>query len=218
MKIIVFDTETTGLPEGRNPSILETEKWPYIVQISWILYDTEAYQVLNMQDHIIDCGVPIPDESVRIHGITKSRSQRKGVPVARALDMFDADLQQSDIVVAHNISFDKRLCMVEAIRHNRKQYFTRDGVRKQEYCTMKNSKDVCKIERKNAKGQIYYKYPKLAELHDCLFGFVPRGTHDSMADVLICLRCYMVLIEQRDIISSDRGRLSRIYELYCGNY
>ena len=27
MKIIVSDTETTGLPIGRNPSILETEKW-----------------------------------------------------------------------------------------------------------------------------------------------------------------------------------------------
>ena len=29
-KVIVFDTETTGLPIGRNPSIRETTKWPHI--------------------------------------------------------------------------------------------------------------------------------------------------------------------------------------------
>jgi DNA polymerase III epsilon subunit-like protein len=218
MKIIVFDTETTGLPEGRNTSILDTEKWPYIVQISWILYDTDACQVLNMQDHIVDCGVPISEESVRIHGISKSRSEIKGIPVVTAMDLFDADLQQADLAVAHNISFDKRICMVEAIRHKRKQYFTREGVRKPEYCTMKNSKDICKIERNNAKGEVYYKYPTLSELHECLFGFIPRGTHDSMADVLICLRCYLVLNGQKDVIKLNRGHLSRIYELYCGSY
>lgn len=218
MKIIVFDTETTGLPEGRNPSILETDKWPHIVQISWVLYDTNVSRMLSMQDHIIDCGVPIPEESVRVHGITKSRSERKGVSVSHALDLFDADLQQADMVVAHNVSFDKRVVMVEAIRNKRKQYFTRDGVRKPEYCTMKNSKDICKIERNNAKGEVYYKYPTLSELHDRLFGFVPGGTHDSMADVLICMRCYLLLSENTDVIKSDRGPLSRLYELYCGSY
>jgi len=35
MKILVFDTETTGLPE-RSSSIKETDKWPYIIQISYI--------------------------------------------------------------------------------------------------------------------------------------------------------------------------------------
>ena len=38
MKVLVFDTETTGLPNGRNPSILNTHDWPYIVQLSYIIY------------------------------------------------------------------------------------------------------------------------------------------------------------------------------------
>ena len=218
MKIIVFDTETTGLPEGRNTSILETEKWPYIVQISWILYDMDKQIVVSIQDHIIDCGVPIPDDSIRVHGITQKRSERKGIPVVDAMNQFDNDLQQADLVVAHNLSFDKRVYMVEAIRHHRKQYFTRNGVRKPEFCTMKNTKDICKIERNNSKGEIYYKYPSLSELHEHLFGFNPKGTHDSMADVLICFRCYILVATEKDIIKSDRGHLSRMYELYCGNY
>lgn len=218
MKIIVFDTETTGLPEGRNTSILETEKWPYIVQISWILYDTTEEKAITIQDHIIDCGVPIPDDSIKVHGITKKKSVAKGIPVIDAMNMFDADLQEADLVVAHNLSFDKRVFMVEAIRNYRKQYFTRDGVRKPEYCTMKNTKDICKIERNNAKGEVYYKYPSLSELHYQLFGFNPKGTHDSMADVLICLRCYLLVETGKDQIKSNRGHLSRLYELYCGTY
>uniref|UniRef100_A0A6C0LI91 Exonuclease domain-containing protein n=1 Tax=viral metagenome TaxID=1070528 RepID=A0A6C0LI91_9ZZZZ len=218
MKVIVFDTETTGLPEGWNTSILETDKWPHIVQISWVLFDIDKQEVVNMEDHIIKCNVPIPEESVRIHGITKQRSERKGVPLRDAMNLFDRDLQEADVAVAHNISFDKRMLMVEAIRHHRKQYFTRDGVKKQEVCTMKSTKDICKIERNNSKGEVYNKYPTLSELHNHLFGYNPSGTHDSMADVLICLRCYLLLETGKDIIKSNRGQLSSIYELYCGSY
>ena len=37
MKILVFDTETSGLPE-KGASIYHHSKWPYIIQISYILY------------------------------------------------------------------------------------------------------------------------------------------------------------------------------------
>ena len=40
MKVLIFDTETTGLPEGKNPSIYETQKWPHIIQLSYIVYDS----------------------------------------------------------------------------------------------------------------------------------------------------------------------------------
>ena len=216
MKIIVFDTETTGLPESRNTSILETDKWPYIVQISWVLYDCEKMEVLNVQDHIIKCGVDIPKESSDIHGITNARAERKGVALLPVMDAFDADLQAADLVVAHNLSFDKRMFMVEAIRNKRKQYFTRNGVKKPESCTMKGSKNLCAIERIGSNGDKYFKYPTLSELHVKLFGYEPKGTHDSMADVLICLRCHCLMSYKVDIVHKDRSLL-KIYELYCGN-
>ena len=216
MKIIVFDTETTGLPESRNTSILETDKWPYIVQISWVLYDCEKMEVLNVQDHIIKCGVDIPKESSDIHGITNARAERKGVALLPVMDAFDADLQAADLVVAHNLSFDKRMFMVEAIRNKRKQYFTRNGVKKPESCTMKGGKNLCAIERIGSNGDKYFKYPTLSELHVKLFGYEPKGTHDSMADVLICLRCHCLMSYKVDIVHKDRSLL-KIYELYCGN-
>ena len=216
MKILVFDTETTGLPQGRNPSILETEKWPYIVQISWILYDTNTGNY-SIVDHIVDCEVAIPEESTKIHGISERRASLKGIPIWEALNDFDIALQQCDLVVGHNISFDKRVCMVEAIRRKRKQYFTRDGVKKPEFCTMKQTKEMCNLTKINCKGDTYVKFPTLSELHNHLFGFIPKGTHDSMADVLITFRCYMVLEQNMDIVKINQ-QIGRIYELYCGNY
>ena len=41
MKVLVFDTETTGLPTERNASISDLEVWPHIVQLSYILYDVD---------------------------------------------------------------------------------------------------------------------------------------------------------------------------------
>ena len=40
MRVLVFDTETTGLPQTKilNPDTLH--QWPTIVQFSYIIYDT----------------------------------------------------------------------------------------------------------------------------------------------------------------------------------
>ena len=214
MKVLVFDTETTGLPASRNVSITETDKWPYIVQISWVLYDTDERVPVEMVDHIIDCEVEIPEESTKIHGITRRRASLRGIPISAAMDDFDDVLQRADLVVAHNISFDKRVYMVEAIRRRRRQYFTRDGVRKPEYCTMKNNKERCAIQVTNAKGDTYLKYPNLSELYEHVFGHRPKGTHDSMADVLICLRCYVALEYGYDILKTH-AKTARLFELHC---
>ena len=40
-KIIIFDTETTGLPKTKDALVTSTELWPYIVQFSYIIYDMQ---------------------------------------------------------------------------------------------------------------------------------------------------------------------------------
>ena len=192
MKILIFDTETTGLPTERNASIIATHKWPYIVQLSYILYDTDCSMVLNSIDKIIKLseGITISKESENIHKISNEMSKTKGVDIKKELQEFNNMLIESDLVVAHNISFDKQMIMVECIRHKLQQNFTRNTNRKPEYCTMKNSVNICKIPKVSLNGDIYYKYPKLIELYQHLFDETPDGLHNSMIDVLACLRCY----------------------------
>jgi len=217
MKVLVFDTETTGLPTERNASIAATEKWPHIIQISFLLYETDSCRVLSCQDHIVklDPTTPISEESSKVHGITRSLCTRKGIPIAAAIDDFNAALQSADCVVAHNLLFDKRMVMVESIRLRWRQHFTRNGKGKKEYCTMKNAVELCAIETTNASGEKYLKYPNLTELHQKLFNVAPKGTHDSMADVLICLRCYGMMRHNHDIAKHGCPMLKNLYRLYC---
>jgi DNA polymerase III epsilon subunit-like protein len=205
MKVIVFDTETTGLPESFNTPVSETNKYPYIVQLSWIVYDTVELSVLRIQDHVINCGVEIPQEATDVHGITTQLSKQKGISINVALDLFDIDLNLVDLVVAHNISFDRNMYMVESLRNYRIQYMTPD---KATYCTMKKNIKMCNLRNISSNR---LKYPKLVELHKVLFNSTPKGVHDSLVDVLICLRCYIMITQGDDVIETNKV-LTKMYE------
>lgn len=217
MKVIVFDTETTGLPAERNASYMETDKWPHIVQLSFVQYDTDECKLLKAADFIISLpeNVEITAESQAIHGISPGRCRRQGVPIGTALEDFGACLRDSDIAVAHNLSFDKRVILAACRRERVPQYFFGDGKSVPEYCTMQRTKDLPVVVAKNKQGEEYNKYPTLTELHQHLFkGAVPRGTHDALGDILICLRCYMKLCHDHDIVG-DKGTLPNLYYTYA---
>ena len=80
MKVLVFDTETTGLPINK-PQVSDVNKWPHVIQLSHILYDTDNNVIIDCYDDIIklDDNVNISEESIKIHGITRSLSKRKGI-------------------------------------------------------------------------------------------------------------------------------------------
>jgi DNA polymerase-3 subunit epsilon len=206
MKVLVFDTETTGLPEDRYASIHETTKWPHIIQLSYILYDTDKQQVDTFADHIIRLAsdVHISEESIAIHKITKEISQVQGIPLTQALNAFKAVIARADLLIGHNLLFDKRMLMVEFSRHKIRNFLYRHDQKIPEYCTMKNTVDVCAIPFANqTTEQTYNKYPTLSELHNHLFQTMPKGVHNALVDVLVCLRCYIQHTAGYDILASS---------------
>ncbi len=213
MKILVFDTETTGLPE-KNASMIATYKWPYIVQLSYILYDTDKNIVLDYVDEIIKLpkNVIISEESENIHKISNEISRTKGVDIKKELNKFNNIICKADIIVGHNISFDKNMITVECIRNKLHENFLNTG-KKPEFCTMKKSVNICKIIKVAPNGDEYYKYPKLMELHKYLFGTIPDRLHNSMVDVFVCLRCYGIMNHNIDYLKkSDTLKcLNRLY-------
>jgi DNA polymerase III epsilon subunit-like protein len=219
MKVLVFDTETTGLPEDRNASVTETTKWPYIVQLSYILYDTDKQQVDTYADHIIRLApdVHISPESIAIHKITNEISQAQGIPLTQALNSLKAVIARTDKLIGHNLLFDKRMLMVEFYRTNIRNFLYRHGRPIPEYCTMKNTVDVCAIPFVNQTTEkTYNKYPTLSELHNHLFQTMPKGVHNALVDVLVCLRCYIQHTGGYDIIRADAGTGAHIPpELYA---
>ena len=87
---MVFDTETTGLPQTKiiNPDTLHL--WPNIVQFSYILFDLSDNDIVRTKDYIVKLpkSISIPEDSTNIHGITNQMSSKKGEPIERLLKEF----------------------------------------------------------------------------------------------------------------------------------
>jgi len=214
MKVLIFDVETTGLPE-RNATLKNLEKYPYIVQFSWIIYDASQNKISNINDHIIELpdDITIPIETSNIHGITNEKMRSEGKNINNILDIFTKDMLDSNILVAHNLTFDKTIVQAEYLRNERINWLGRH--RKVEYCTMKRSLNVCNIYRKNAyTGERRKKFPKLMELHNKLFNTVPNNLHNSLIDVFVCFRCFHQMEYKYDIMSKHE-ELSTYYNGIC---
>ena len=182
--ILVFDTETTGLLP-KNISKVDIKNLPYVVQISWVIFDLELKQIIKTQDYIVKVDSHIANSN--IHGINDLISQEKGVDIGGVMKEFFCDLNEIDLLVAHNYGFDAKMIEIELLRLKRnleiKWLYKTDY-----YCTMMRTIDFCKLE-----GKFYrsYKYPKLQELHVKLFDFEFIGAHNALADVNSTLKCYL---------------------------
>ncbi len=61
-------------------------------------------------------GWVIPDDAIKIHGITNSKAFNSGIPIVRVLDKFMLAVKQADLLVAHNIDFDWKVVAAEFYR------------------------------------------------------------------------------------------------------
>ena len=204
MKVLVYDTETTGLPAKKNACIYDTHLWPYIVQLGYAIYDTEKQEFTKIFDNIVisDNIKYLTPESEKIHNITKQDIIERGVPIEEVLDEFYHDYHSVDLIVCHNIKFDKSVVLVECVRN--KKVLLPDVP---EICTMVEGTDICKIERENKMGK-YYKYPRLEELHYYYFkndGLMNNiNLHNAFVDILVTLRCFMKMKYNTDVRIESR--------------
>ena len=106
---LIFDTETTGLPQNFNAPLSDSENWPRMVQIAWQLHD-ENGELIENQDYIIKPeGYDIPFNATRIHGITTKMAQEQGRDLKAVLEEFGEVLKKTKVVAGHNINFDYKI-------------------------------------------------------------------------------------------------------------
>lgn len=216
MRIIVFDTETTGLPQTKFISPSTLHQWPHIVQFSYIIYDTSLNDIIQTKDYVVKLqeGILIPEDSSKIHGITNEISQKNGVSVNDVLSEFFYFLRGVDLLIGHNIEFDINMIKVELLRIINKNSLTKEQIKLYKYelhfltnfknisCTLKDSIKFCNIQLIDKNGKPYLKYPKLIELHEKLFNKSPTNLHNSFNDILVTLRCFMKLKHNIDLIDN----------------
>ena len=210
MKITVFDTETTGIiPKDFN----SLDECPYMLQLGSITYDTSTHMITKTINEIVKIPdhVKIPENVSDINSITHERVNNEGIEVKPLLESFNEQLQNSNMVVAHNIDFDVNIVNYECMRNN----IEFEGLKlnkENSYCTMSKGTALCKIQKENTKGK-YYKWPTLEELHHYLFGKKLKDLHDAYNDLIICLRCYMYMNYMIDITKKNDTLKDQIEKL-----
>jgi DNA polymerase III epsilon subunit-like protein len=218
MRILIFDTETTGLPQTKIISPDTLHNWPYIVQFSFIIYDDYKNTILHTEDYIVKMheNVTIPEDSIKFHGITNEISQTKGVKIEYVLNDFFYHLIEADKVVGHNVNFDVNMIRIELLRvlHLNRNAVCDEALNlykfnlhyltniKNIHCTLQESVDLCNIKATNKSGKEYIKYPKLEELHQTLFNTKPNNLHNSLNDILVTLRCFIKMKNNIDLLET----------------
>jgi len=244
-KILVFDTETTGLPpfqifedkyppsqteDGKwelwkdydtrmktlqdksrtdkkeleeNPSLWEsyTESWPYIVQLSYILFDTNTKETI-VRDVYVNLPPSFTTEqyltSPDTHPITKAaieaglQAERK--MITEAINEFMEYFRMADVVTGHNVDFDVNMLLAECKRTSNESIFREllESKANKIYCTGCKSTNLLKIYYDYNRGKQIYKMPQLKQAYFRMFGYAPVETalHNALIDVVACLRVF----------------------------
>ena len=179
MRILVFDTETSGL----NP------QWNVILQLSYQIVDSDSWTTLKTVNHYFawpEDKTRVTQEAINVNGLTEEfLSSRQLSKRKTALEEFVKDKDSCDLLVAHNLEFDKKFIIASCREEGVK--YANSGWAKS-YDTMKRTTSFCQIPKAWGNG---YKWPKLTELADCLYiDYSNIPLHDSSGDVELTKFCF----------------------------
>ena len=200
---LIFDTETTGLPQNYNAPLTDFENWPRMVQVAWQLHEADGKLITAKNFIIKPDGYTIPYNSVQIHGITTERAQTEGHDIKEVLATFKEDVENSNFGIGHNIEFDYNIIGSEYLRSGLENALEH----LEPLDTKLVSTDFCAIPGGRS-GQ--FKWPTLIELHTKLFGEAFADAHDAAYDVDATAKCFFGLLKESVIPHAPGINLSDV--------
>ena len=140
MKILVFDTETTGFINKKNPDL---KAQPKIVQFAGILGEIQesGYKELERKNILIHPEIPIPYDASQVHHIYDIDVQNEA-PMQEKIDDIMEFVNRADVLIGHNIEYDESMLQLELRRYEKLHLYNPSQV----ICTMKSSTDFCAIQ------------------------------------------------------------------------
>jgi DNA polymerase III epsilon subunit-like protein len=221
LRLLILDTETNGLPKNRfaPPSMIDA--WPAILQLSYAIYTvTDNGRSLHPGEKrdltiALPATVPWDAGAAKIHGITEEAS-RSGLPADVALLGLADILRTVDVVVAHNLDFDKPVIRAAAYAASMQMGDIEIASRLRniwpntiaEFCTMRATRDLVQIPspyytahpEENKTGRDRFKLPKLNELYTWIYGHAydisGASLHSSRSDTHCLARCLEGLLRK----------------------
>jgi len=179
--IVFMDTETTSLLAIEAADI---SNQPYMVEIACVKINKLFEGLPEVYTALIKPPIRIPDDVIRIHGITNEDVADKK-PFAgyyRPLAQFFVGVEY---LVGHNLQFDKRVLENELKRINKVTQFPWPPFN---ICTVE---EIFKIKGFRM---------RLGDLHEELFGHRFEEAHRAEADTMALMRVFKVMMEKGMIV------------------
>ena len=197
MRYLIFDTETTGLPQNYNAPLSDSDNWPRMVQLAWQIHDEQGLLIENHNIIVKPEGYTIPFNAVKIHGISTEKALEEGKPLEEVIQQFVETLTEDTIIIGHNIEFDINILGAEMFRKNVETKKLTDLAL---IDTKESGTNYCQIPGGRGGG---FKWPTLSELHQKLFGNAFDEAHNAAADVNATARCFFELVRLNVIPNSE---------------
>jgi DNA polymerase III subunit epsilon len=185
---LVFDTETTGLPDTPGFQLyhdprtnLDAYDRARLVSIAWLLVDVSTHEIVAGSERVFPVAPSYPFDldpaNVAIHGYTKAQLQQVGVPIHEVMARLMADIREHGVqtLVAHNVGFDYHVCLAELVR-------LADASMIQ---TWESLQKVCTYSMTNK---------RLVEAYRIIVGKPLQGAHNALADAVACAEVYKALM------------------------
>lgn len=190
--LFFYDTETTGLPDFKEPS--DAPQQPHIVQAAALVIDAESRQVVTGANLIVKPdGWTIPDEVAQIHGITTERALQVGVDESLVAEVLLDMWRTCNRRIGHNQSFDARIVRIALKRYATEEVADEWKAGASE-CTCYQARPHTALPKN--------KLPKLTEAYEHFFGKPFDNAHSALADVQACVDVYWAIRDREAVATA----------------
>lgn len=219
VRVLVFDTETTGKPKHYGPPETDLNNYPYLVQYCGQLLEIDldnldSIKVIYGIDSLVKPyrdgkQIVIEPDAIKVHGILPSRANNEGNDISHVAMLHQGMCNTADFIVCHNYQFDRGVIISELLRLGITNTAKKGCMA---LCTMKYSEKILQIP---SNGKSKYKFPSLKELYEYCTGRdinQDHKTHDAHGDVNATIISLIHLIKtEEELMSWFRGEIKTIY-------
>jgi DNA polymerase III epsilon subunit-like protein len=194
LKVLVVDTETTGLP--RKGDVYSKEQ-PWVIQLGAVLMDLAEDEYEYTLNTLVNPpeGVYFDPRAMEIHGLTEADIRRDGVDIVEVMAGLREVRRKAAVVSAYNLDFDERL--IRSCSGRAHPDFKTDFVLGEHN---KGVSHICIMKQSiTALGARY----KLEHVHRQVTGDLLLNAHDALADTEAAARIMKELL-YADLLSTHK--------------
>jgi len=190
--LLFLDTETSGLPKKWNRKYTDSDNWPHVLQLAWIIFDEEMHEIKRSNKYIYEPLISISPAAEQIHGLTPPFLRQHGEKKKEVLRKLSHAIKKyQPQIVGHFLSFDLQVLCAEFYRCQLPIPF--QGLTY--FCTLLHSKQYVRNP--------HMVHLPLALLYEALFSKTPENIHDAEKDASITASCFFEMKRRGELSDLD---------------